>query len=307
MPRRLLLSIIVVLIITNVMTLIFWNKNKDDLGSAGNIQLDGDNQMHLNSNDPVATIGSEEISYADWNESTRNTHGERHLKTMIDRLIVKQLSEQERIEIDEKVIEKEIHFLTTMQGVKTEEEIEKLESGWREDIIYRYELETLLTQDTEIPEEEIRSYFDMYKGQYNFDSSIQASHIIVDSSEIAEKVIEELEQGASFDLLAQEYSKDGETKEDGGYLGFLVEGSQFYPRGYAEIINNMEENSYSEPFKVGGDVAIVYLHRYLPEITFTYDEIKPYIENELALNEMEQTLTAKPLWERLNIEWIFEE
>lgn len=217
------------------------------------------------------------------------------------------LSEKKNIEIDEKVIEREISFLTTMEGVKTSEEQEKLESDWREDIIYRYELEALLTEDIQIPEDEIQNYFNMYKGQYNFDSSIQSSHIVVNTSEIAEKVIKELEQGASFELLAQEYSKDEETKEDGGYLGFLVEESQFYPNRYAEIISNMDEDSYSEPFKIGDDVAIVYLHRYLPEITFTYEEMKPYIENELALNEMEQTLTAKPLWEDLNIEWIFEE
>lgn len=304
MSKKFLLSLIVVLIITNIMTLLFWGGSDDN--SKYNVELDDDAQTQVNSKDPVATVGKEDVSYADWVNSIRNTYGHSHLKSMIDRSVVSQLSKQEGISIDEKIIERDIAFLTSMQGVKTAEEITKQEAHWRDDIVYRYELETLLTKDVTIPEDEIQTYFNRYKAQYNFDTSIQLSHIIVDTFDIAEKVIMELEQGASFDLLAKEYSNDSETKGDGGYLGFLIEDSQFIPHGYVDLIKNMTEDTYSEPFKSKNEVAIVYFHRKLPEITFTYDEMKPYIENELALNEMEQSLSAEPLWEQLNIEWIYD-
>lgn len=304
MPRKLLLSIIVVLMITNITTLLFLKK--DGTSPVKEQTPSTDEQKPIDQNEPVATIGKEEISYTDWVEETRKTHGERQLKSMIDRSVVKQLAEQEGIKVDEKVIDREVAFLTTMQGVKTAAEIKELEASWREDVIYRYELEALLTKGVDIPEDKIKQHFNGYKAQYNFDTSIQASHIIVDNTDIADKVIKELEQGASFDLLAQEYSKDEESKDDGGYLGFLVEGSQFFPYGYEDIIKDMSEDSYSEPTKLGNNVVIIYLHRRLPEITFTYDEVKPYIKNELALDEMEQTLTAKPLWEKFDIDWIFE-
>ena len=54
-------------------------------------------------------------------------------------------------------------------------------------------------------------------------------------------------------------------------------------------------------------MAILYLHRKLPAIEFTYDEIKPYMESELALQEMDQSLIADPLWEQLDIDWIYSE
>lgn len=302
MPRRILSSIVLVLLITNVVTLIMLNSGKDDLGD---VVLDEGEEVSFSLDDPVATIGEEEITYGDWTQSTRDVYGEKHLQTMIDHLIVEQLASKEAIEVDEKVIEREVSLLTTMEGVRTQAEIEQLELDWREEIIHRYQLEALLAQGVPITEEEAQSYFNSYQGQYNFDASVQSSHILVETMTQAEKIIAELQQGASFEMLAQEYSIDEETRKEGGYLGFLTKSSQFYPHEYVEAVSTMEEESYSEPLKIGDNIAIVYFHRELPAITFSYEEIKPYIKNEIALTKLEQTLTVKPLWEQVEIDWIF--
>ena len=160
--------------------------------------------------------------------------------------------------------------------------------------------------DVDIPQEDISNYYQTYKNQYDFTASMQFSHIIVDSFEIAEKVINELNDGASFHLLAQEYSTDEETNDRGGYLGFYTKTSQFIPHNYFEIAEDMEEYSYSDPFQSDNGIAILYLHRSLPSITFTYDEIKQHVKNELVLNELEQPLLTETLWEQNDIEWIFE-
>ena len=68
----------------------------------------------------------------------------------------------------------------------------------------------------------------------------------------------------------------------------------------------MEERTYSNPFKSQDGITILYLHRSLPSITFTYDEIKPYIKSELALDKLDQSLTADTLWDELDIEWVYE-
>src|SRR5699024_4674674 len=130
---------------------------------------------------------------------------------------------------------------------------------------------------------------------------------IVDNMDQAEKVISELDQGASFSLLAQEYSIDDETRAKGGYLGYFSTSSQFVPTGYYDIAKEMDEHTYSEPFKVGDGVAIIYLHRILPAYEFNYEELKDHIKNELALNELGQSLTADPLWDEFEIEWVFED
>ncbi|WP_188456125.1 peptidylprolyl isomerase [Virgibacillus oceani] len=299
MSKKLLLSVIVVLLITNVATLLFWNKDDEKIVvDEGNAKIDAKK--------PVATIEGQEISYKDWMDKLREAHGQNQLEKMIDHEIVTQLAEKNNIEVSEKVIDRELSLLTGMQGPMSEEEAEKKAKKWRKDVIYRYQLASLLTMDTSVPEEEMRTYFNDYQNQYNFTASLKLSHIIVPDFDTAEKVEKELDKGASFQLLAQEYSIDEDTKKDGGYLGYFTNNSQFLPTGYRETALEMKERSYSEPFKSDTGIAIIYLHAKLPDIEFTYDEIKPYIESELALEEQKQSLSAKALWDKLDVEWIYE-
>lgn len=53
---------------------------------------------------------------------------------------------------------------------------------------------------------------------------VHVRHILLDSEEEARKVLEELKQGADFAELARKYSKDEETRENGGDLGWLPKG-----------------------------------------------------------------------------------
>ncbi|WP_163972107.1 peptidylprolyl isomerase [Oceanobacillus halotolerans] len=300
MSRNLLLSIIVVLVMTNVTTLILWNNEEDS------VRLGQDNS-EMTGEDVVATVNDQDITFEEWHEILRQDYGEQSLKQMIDRMIVQQLAEEEGIEVSDKVIEREIALLKTTQGVMTSEEAQEKEGQWRKDIIYRYQLEALLTKDQSIPESELREYYGGYSKQYDFQGSMQLSHILVEDMETAEKVKEELDQGASFTLLAEEYSIDEETQENGGYLGFFVNTSQFIPTGYSEVALEMDENSYSEPIQTDNGVAIIYLHQLLPSITFTFEELKPYIESELAFEKLDVMLSADSLWNKVDIDWVYED
>jgi len=53
---------------------------------------------------------------------------------------------------------------------------------------------------------------------------VHARHILLDTEEEAKKVLEELKAGADFAELARKYSKDEETKENGGDLGWFPKG-----------------------------------------------------------------------------------
>lgn len=299
MSRKLLWGIITVLLITNIATLLFMNQNENVI-----VSEDGE-ETAIRSNEPVATIDGEDITYAEWMTALRETHGEKTLQSLIDRHLVSKLANEKDIEISEKVIERELAYLTSMQGPLAEDELAKAEEKWREEIVYRYQLEFLLTEDISIPEGEVEEYYDVYKNQYDFSPAMQLSHILVSDMETAEKIYGELEQGANFDQLAREYSIDEETKNSGGYLGFINTNSQFFPDGYEEIANEMEEHSYSTPFTTGNGVGIIYLHQSLPKIKFSYEEIKPYVENELALHEGNLPLQAAPLWEKHEIDWLY--
>lgn len=300
MSRKLLWGIITVLLVTNIATLLFMNQNREVF-----VDENGE-ESATERNETVATIDGEDITYAEWMTALRESHGEKVLQSLIDHHLVSKLAEEKQIEINEKVIERELAFLTSMQGPLTEDELIQAEEKWREEIIYRYQLEFLLTEDISIPEDEVEEYYDVYKNQYNFKPAMQLSHILVSDMETAEKIYGELEQGANFDQLAREYSIDDETKNSGGYLGFINTNSQFFPDGYEKVANEIDEHSYSTPFAAANGVAIIYLHQSLPEIKFSYEEIKPYVENELALHEENIPLQAAPLWEKHEIDWLYD-
>lgn len=303
--RKFLVSVIVILLITNIITFIFlWSGNPEE-GTPLSIGNDGTEVEKASSNEPVATIGKETIMPEEWTSSLRDSHGKEELKSMIDRLIVKQLAHEKNITVHDKVIEREIALLTTAQGIMTEEQREKMEEKWKEDITFRYQLETLLTEDVAISEEDIQAHYDLHHKSYNFTKSLQLSHILVSDMETAEKVVEELDSGASFQLLAQEYSIDEESKDDGGYLGYFTTTTQFLPDGYENQADQMEEDTYSEPFVAERGIAILYLHRSLPEITFTYEELQPYIKSFLALEKSGQALNADPLWDKVDVDWLY--
>lgn len=304
MSRKWSSSIILLLIITNIVTLIFWMSNGEEKKPHVNNQNE---QEEIVEEDALATVDESEITYDDWIDELKEKQGKKQLKNMIDREIVQQLAAEEDIEINEKLIDRELALLMTMEGVMTEKEIKQEEEKLRRDIEHRFLLEALLAEDESIPEEEVRAFYDDYHKQYNFSESIQFSHIIVDDMDTAEKAISELDEGASFQLLAEEYSTDEDTKDQGGYLGFYSKTSQFVPPGYNDIASEMEAHSYSEPFRVNDGVAILYLHRSLPSYEFTYDEIKEHIKNELALKKLEKSLTADSLWEQFDIDWVYEE
>ncbi|WP_100011865.1 peptidylprolyl isomerase [Lentibacillus sediminis] len=302
MSKKLLLGIILVLVVSNLATLMLWNNN-----SGESVVLNDDQEgTALDTREAVASVNGEEVTYDEWMQALRSNHGEKLLKSMIDRSVVSQLAEEKNIEIIEKVIDREVALLTSMQGVMSEEAYQEKEEQWREDVRYRYQLQQLLTEDINIPEEEIRTYYDNYGNQYDFSAAMQISHIVVEDMETAEKIVDELDQGAHFSMLAQEYSIDEESQSD-GYLGFINTNSQFFPSGYEEIAADMEEHSYSEPFQSdAGGIAILYVHRKLPAIEFTYEEMRPYVKSELALQESDQSLTAAPLWEEFDIGWIYD-
>ncbi|WP_026908556.1 peptidylprolyl isomerase [Paucisalibacillus globulus] len=299
MSKKLLFSIIVVLLITNVATMLFWKSDQSESPVVEDEKID--------TKKPVATIDGDKVSYGDWMKSLQDNYGKKELKNIIDRQIVEKLANEENITISDKVLERDIALLTTMQGPTSKENLEKLEQKWRSDILYRYQLEALLAKGIDIPEEEVQTYYTKYNKQYHFDESVQFSHILVSTMDTAEKVYSELENGASFSLLAKEYSIDEDTRDSGGYLGFNSVNTEFLPSNYFDIAQELEEYSYSEPFVTSNGVAILYLHKSLPEIAFSYEELKPFISNELALKSSNQKLVADPLWEKLDINWVYGE
>lgn len=81
----------------------------------------------------------------------------------------------------------------------------------------------------EISDEEVREYYEQRKQQYSTEEERRVSHILIEydtdnAKEKAEEALAELEQGADFSEVAQTYSDDTFSAEQGGDLGWIEAG-----------------------------------------------------------------------------------
>ncbi|WP_017470307.1 peptidylprolyl isomerase [Amphibacillus jilinensis] len=296
--RKIILVIILVLLGTNILMLsLLLNGNRDSSNYIPSKEIDV--------RQPVAVINEEEIYYNEWMNYLGTHFGEEALTQMVDRHVVSQLADQYNLSVDPGVIELEVSLLASLAGQMRQEDVVETEEEWRETIEHRLLTEKIFTRDVTISEADIESYYNTYQSQYEFSHRVEVSHIVVADQETANRIYNELEEGANFAALAREYSIDEESLLNGGYLGFFTEGSSFLPDGYFEEVRGLDQFSYSEPVRVNQGFAILYLHRELPRVELSYDQLKDHIRTKLAVEEVGEPPSTQAFWQQLDVDWIY--
>lgn len=85
-----------------------------------------------------------------------------------------------------------------------------------------------ITANISVTEEEAQAYYDENSSLYTQPAGIQISHILVDSEEQANQILDKLNSGEDFPRLAREFSQCGSASE-GGDLGIVNEATTFVP------------------------------------------------------------------------------
>ncbi len=84
------------------------------------------------------------------------------------------------------------------------------EAMLREKIERRFAIEALilsLVKNREIPEEEMKGYFDSHREEFRHDTMCRMGQIVVKTREEAQNILAQIKKGASFEELAQQYSE----------------------------------------------------------------------------------------------------
>lgn len=113
---------------------------------------------------------------------------------------------------------------------------------------------------------------------------IKASHILVEDEETAKEVKNKLNEGASFEELAQEYSTDG-SAANGGDLGYFGPG-QMVPE-FEEAAYALEVGEISEPVQSQFGFHIIKLTD--KKEVAPFEEMKEEIREELARAKVDFT------------------
>lgn len=156
----------------------------------------------------------------------------RVLTDLIRRSIIDQAAEQRGIDVTEEEIDQARE--QQLQRAGSEEAARALSPGLTDQEV-RARLATevrerklfeQVTGEVEVTDEEVAA---AYREQRDRFETARVSHILVETEQEAQAILDLLDQGADFADLARERSQDGGTAADGGALGTAPRGSYVAP------------------------------------------------------------------------------
>lgn len=109
-------------------------------------------------------------------------------------------------------------FKEFLETVKMDEEY--FVDSIRKDLIIN-KLKENMTENVQITEEEVAVFYNTHLDMFN---RVKASHILLETEEEAQKILERVKAGEDFNSLAKEYSTDPSAKENSGDLGYFRHG-----------------------------------------------------------------------------------
>jgi foldase protein PrsA len=280
----------------NCLTVLYFLKAEETASSA---------QSTVNAEDEViAKIGNEQITRQEWLEQLEEEYGKNTLEQMVNEKVIEQAAKKYGVTITDDMVEREMNLIKTMYNTFDSEKIEN-EEKWKHEIKHQLMLEELLTKDVDIPENELKNYYEENKDLYEIKDTYHLSHIVVPTKEEAKQVIQELKGGSSFNVLAMEKSKDEFTANQGGELGFISVDSDFVPPSYIKAAKSLKENEWSQPIPVEHGYAIILLHEKMDGITYSFEDVKEHIRRQIALEQMNGEVSPKPFWDEVGVTWFY--
>ena len=236
-----------------------------------------------NSADPEVIVETDagNVTKEDFYEEMKSRYGEEVLRDLVTEAVL-----NDKYEVSDKDVEDEIEQIKDQLGEQFEmwmmqEGIEDEDALAR---IMKISLlqEAAITEDIEISDEDIQNHYDRLKVE------IEAQHILVEDEETAEEVKKKLDEGEDFAKLAEEYSTDEGTAENGGDVGYFSVG-EMVPE-FEDEAYSMDVDTISDPVQsdFGFHIIKVTDKRDAEDIE-SFDEMKETIKRQLINEKIDPT------------------
>ena len=256
----------------------------------------------------VASVDGEDITRQEWMLAMEEQHGRSALLELVNEKVMEAAAEEYGIEVTEKEIDLEMAMLRSGQDDTGVTLYENQENRVREKVKARLILEKVLSKDVVVEEEAVREFYDENQSLFDIKDAYRARMIVLDSAEEAQKAVDELENGSSFEALARERSIDTATASLGGDIGYIIPGQSTVDKAVGEAVMSVEVGGWSSPVSLqDGRVAIVSVTNKAAGQSFSFEEVADRIRRELALEQLPQSVTPEAFWQEFDAEWFYGE
>lgn len=167
---------------------------------------------------------------------------------------------------------------------KNQEVIDMIEHAKRRIIVSKL-IKHQIEAKAEVTEKEIEEYYNSNRDKYIIPEKWRASHILVDTEEVAKEVLDQLSAGASFEELARRYSKDP-TSIRGGDIGLFTSG-ELVPE-FEQEIKRLNVGQISGIVKTRFGYHIIKVTDHIQEKQQDLESVKEGIKNELLSKKRRQ-------------------
>ncbi len=176
--------------------------------------------------------------------------GEQMLGQMITEMLIEDDAEARKIEISQKELEQKAEeFESEFPDRSQYEQWLGSQKLTEDELMGQLKLNMLQekliveARGLSVTEDEVEMFFEGNKENLGTPEQLRCSHILVETQAEAEEVLLALEAGANFAKLAVLKSKDAESRENGGDIGFFQPGMIFPEFEQAAAALKIEETS----------------------------------------------------------------
>ena len=248
----------------------------------------------------VAVVNGEKIPRKEYLARLEEKAGYETLNQLIGETLIRQEAANQGVVVTDEEVLDEFNKIKEQFGSNFEIILDQY-SMTPEDLLQSIRINMIVvaisTKGFVIEDEDIEKYFYDNQELFNVPEQIRASHILLDTQEQADDIMERLRDGEDFADLAWRYSQDTGSYENGGDLGYFARGTldaEFENASFAADIDELVGPIYNDY-----GYHIIKVTDKQPAKIAVYEEIKDDVlnaikaENAVSSEEMIYDLTQR--------------
>lgn len=285
------LTLMAILLVGNIFWFVLWLWPSNDDNSSDEI---------------VATIAGVEVTKEQWLAEIEALYGKEILQQMVNNHVMEQAAKKYNIEVTDEEVDLGIALLQVSQDVNDTLDVE--DKQLRKQVKAQIILEKVLAKDIVIEDEQIEAHYKENESFFNAPTSYRTNMIVVQTEQEATTVLEELNNGSEFSVLAREKSLHIASASLGGDIGFISEGQEGVEPAIIKAVQGLSEGELSSVVSLAeGTFAIVQLQEMKEAQAFSLEQVKDYIHRDLAMQQLANSVTPEMFWDEFGVEWFYGE
>ena len=181
----------------------------------------------------------------------------------------------------QELINKELIYQDAInRGLQNDRELAEKIEEFRKMSLLTIVLKQEIEEKAEVTESEIKEFYDGNPENFKTGAEVRARHILVDTEEKANDILNSIIKGEKFIELAKTFSMDKGSAQNGGDLGFFSRG-RMIPE-FEETAFSLKKGEPSKPVKTTYGYHIIEVTDKREGSQIKFEEAKENIKNKLV-------------------------